>query len=199
MSEFRISTRGRLPGDIWQFGFMLQYDGFASDLANTVASQWQAMLTPSLQADMNTGVIWDSVVASQLTTGSGVVVESAEAPIGRAGTASVGMMPPQCSVCVTILGIGTTTKGRFYLPPFNQGCLTSAGRLATSKRDAWADALDGFFGGLGGASSPARLGIWRTSSQSFIGAQGISIGDVIDTQRRRRNKLIEARTERFTL
>jgi hypothetical protein len=48
-------------------------------------------------------------------------------------------------------------------------------------------------------SAPSRLGIWRTGANTFVGSKGISVGDVIDTQRRRRNKAIESRNTYLVL
>jgi len=44
-----------------------------------------------------------------------------------------------------------------------------------------------------------RLGIWRSTTNAFVASKGISIGNVWDTQRRRRNKILESRTSFLVL
>ena len=199
MAFRRVTVRGKVPGDIFQFGMVFEHDGFIQELADDFVAAFAAAYDAPLRADFNTGVTFDDVLVSELQVGSGTVVDTASAVIGLAGTAVVNMMPPQCSLCVTILPVSGTTKGRFYLPPMNTGVQTATGRCSTVKVTAHADAWHELLTSLAGETSPARLGIWRTGPDTYLGSKGISIGDVFDTQRRRRNKLIEVRQQRLVL
>lgn len=199
MGEFRANFRGRLSGDIWQYGMVFQSDEDIEGLASRLASQKTSMLTATLRGHMATTTVYDDVYVSELATGTGAVLNTAQAPIGVAGTVASGSLPPQCSIAVGILPVTGTARGRFYLPPFTPATLSPTGRFSSAIQTQWADALQGFFSALGGATSPARLGIWRVGPQSFFAARGIQIGDVFDTQRRRRNKLIETRLDRMVL
>ena len=80
-----------------------------------------------------------------------------------------------------------------------QNALDPSGTFPISNRDTTATALQTLVQTLGSRSSPARLGIWRQKTGSFVGSKGISIGNVWDTQRRRRNKLIESRITKLVL
>jgi hypothetical protein len=102
-------------------------------------------------------------------------------------------------MCVSVLPVSGITRGRFYLPPMNQGTTTGSGGIGSSAVTRHGTALKAFFDDLGSDSEPARLGIWRTSSNSFVASKGLSIGNVWDTQRRRRNKILETRTEFLVL
>jgi hypothetical protein len=199
MAYFRTTIRGKVPGDIYQFGFVLQHDSDISGLAAMVAGAWTTAYGTTQRADFNTGVTFDDVLVQELSEGSGNVVDSAVDTIGTAGTASVGMLPPQASMCVSVLPVSGITRGRFYLPPMNQGATTATGGIGSSKVTTHGNALKAFFDDLGADSEPARLGIWRTASNAFVASKGLSIGNVWDTQRRRRNKILETRTEFLVL
>jgi hypothetical protein len=199
MAFFRTNYRGRLPGDIWQFGFVMQSDEGIDGLADRMGSQMVSTLTATIRGYFGTGVVFDDVYVSEIAEGSGTVLNTAVQAVNVAGTVGSAVLPPQTSVAVSILPLAGTQRGRFYLPPMAPVVLGTNGRITSAVQTALADAFQGFFSALGSAGAPARLGIWRTSGQSFAAARGIQVGDVIDTQRRRRNKLIESRVDRLVL
>lgn len=199
MTFYRATFRGKLPSDVWQFGFVLQSDDFIQEVANDVAGQFITSYGTTQRADFPNTVTFDDVLVSEITQGSGAVVDSAVATVGTAGTAATACMPPQCALVVSVLPVNGTARGRFYLPPMVPGLLNLNGRVSSTGRDRHADAWQSFFAALGGMSAPSRLGIWRTAGQQFAASKGISVGDVIDTQRRRRNKAIEQRVTRLVL
>lgn len=199
MAFFRCSIRGKVPGDIYQFGFVLQHDSDISGLAEMVSGAWTTAYGTTQRADFNTGVTFDDVLVQELSEGTGAVVDAAVDNIGTAGTASVGMLPPQASMCVSVLPVNGIVRGRFYLPPMNQGTTTASGGIGSSALTRHGTALQAFFNDLGADSEPARLGIWRSTANQFVASKGISIGNVWDTQRRRRNKILESRTEFLVL
>jgi hypothetical protein len=189
----RCTVRGRLTGDIWQFGFVLQSDEDLQIMADAVADAVDGYLTTCL-GDYPSSVVWDDVVAAELETGTGRVTETTTAALSVASTGSQAAWPGQVATCVSIAPITGTTHGRFYLPPMGTGQIDSTGALGSTIRTKHVNALKTLFDTMSARTSPARLGIWRTTSQSFIGARAVSIGSVLDTQRRRRNKRIESRT-----
>lgn len=199
MAFFRATIRGKVPGDIYQFGFCLQHDSDISGLAGMVAGAFTTAYGTTQRADFNTGVTFDDVLVQELSEGTGAVVDAAVDSIGTAGTATVGMLSPQTSMCVSVLPVSGIVRGRFYLPPMNQGTTSAAGRIGSSAVTRHGTALQAMFNDLGADSEPARLGIWRSTANQFQGSKGISIGDAWDTQRRRRNKLVESRSEFLVL
>ena len=84
-------------------------------------------------------------------------------------------------------------RGRFYAPSLAVDQV-SAGRMLTTARDTLADAAEDLVQGL--TSAGGNLVIYHRGSGSTTLVTSLDVGDVIDTQRRRRNKLIEARTSR---
>jgi hypothetical protein len=118
----------------------------------------------------------------------------AQSTLTALSTRAAPTLPGQISQCVSVLPLTGITTGRFYLPPFYNGLLQTDGSIAASARTDTLNALKTLFDTLSARTSPARLGIWRSSSNSFVGARAISCGSVLDTQRRRRNKRLETRT-----
>lgn len=194
MGFFRTTIRGKVPGDIYQFGFVLEHGSDISGLADMVAGAFTTAYGTTQRADFNSGVTFDDVLVQELSAGSGAVVDAAVKVIGTAGTGAVGMLPPQSSMCVSVLPVNGIVRGRFYLPPMNQGTTTTSGGIGSSAVTRHGTALQAFFNDLGADSEPARLGIWRSTTNAFVASRGISVGNVWDTQRRRRNKILETRT-----
>lgn len=96
-------------------------------------------------------------------------------------------------------------RGRMYLPPMDSEALTTDtprwGRLAVAAQGDLKTAAGNFFNDMQGKSvgdDPLGIGqSWELVVLSKTGSlatpvQAIRVGDVIDTQRRRRNKLPEA-------
>lgn len=189
----RCTVRGRLVGDVWQFGFVLQSDEQLSIMADALGDAIDAYMT-ARSADYPDDILWDDVVCSELETGTGRVTDVAASPLTVSGTGVQTPLPMQCTACVSILPITGTSTGRFYLPPFGTSQLDANGSLSSTIRTNHTASLKTLFDTMSARSSPARLGIWKTTTNSFVGAARISMGSVVDTQRRRRNKRVETRT-----
>ena len=117
------------------------------------------------------------------------------------GALAGGMVPPQDSVVVSTNTprLGNRGRGRFYLPPCGKAALADTGRLDTTPLGALLSSMVAFLEGLAITDSitpslwvlPAVIGApWTEYGQ----ITGIDIGNVVDTQRRRRRSLIEARS-----
>ena len=198
MAERRAIIRGRTASDVWMMSFALQSDEDLQLMTDAVKSAFDTYVTARV-ADFHTSVKFDDVVCQELESGTGRVTDTAASVLTRAGSAAVTSLPPQNTLCVTVLPVAGVVTGRFYLPPMTSNALASDGRASITVRDNHATSLQTFFATLGARSSPARLGIWRSKTGSFVGSKGISVGDVFDTQRRRRNKLIESRITKLVL
>lgn len=141
-------------------------------------------------ARLNIGGLYD---------GSGVVTSN---PATTVQGAYLGqMMPPQIALVATLVagsGKGLAGKGRMYLPGVSGG-IDATGHLAQSFAQQMATNLATFFNGVNGLVSNPGVVINASKGQkNFAGlgarnvpVNGIRVGNVYDTQRRRRNALAE--------
>lgn len=119
---------------------------------------------------------------------------------GVKGTAT-GTMPPQCALVITLNTArpGRSGRGRLYAGALSSAQLAASGRILPSARDAFADALAGFYTRL--RNDPNMIDAFRpvvvspTRGESYK-IDSIAVGDVIDTMRSRRNSLAEAKVSR---
>lgn len=123
-----------------------------------------------------------------------------------AGATGVSPLPPQCALVVTLLSDrprGKASKGRMYLPGFS-GALGGNGRVQGIHQGQIADNLKTFFDALTGhidIPNELILAAKGTGPTPALTAQNdyvetIRVGDVVDTQRRRRNGLLESYVSR---
>jgi hypothetical protein len=191
MTLYKHVLAGTTEGDDWSFGLhtlsSLSLAAEQSAWAAAVAALWTGGIA---------SLISDEVVATRSTTISldqptGKQLNRTDATIDLPGTSTAGL-PYQLSICVSLSTVVATRegRGRFYLPPFTAATIAAA-RLSTAAQTTVQTSVNAMFAALTGASTtPVIYG--RTS---FLALQitGGSVGDVFDTQRRRRNKLIESR------
>jgi hypothetical protein len=123
------------------------------------------------------------------------------------GAISAGYtLPPQCSLVVTLLSDrprGKASKGRMYLPGI-AATISSNGKLLSGTVGTIADNLKTFFDSLANdADIPGELilaakssGVMNVNPAQNDYVETIKVGDVIDTQRRRRNGLTETYVSR---
>ena len=118
------------------------------------------------------------------------------------GQALASVFPPQCSLVVTLMSDrprGLASKGRMYIPGVCWGVGTN-GKLTTANRDSFAGKIEAFFNGIRAHADIADdpiLAAKGTGAFPELTAQNdyiekLKVGDVYDTQRRRRNGLTES-------
>jgi len=196
LAIFKHTIRGSIGGgDIFMCGFHMQRDPdvfAAGDQAEaaveTFLTAQAALFTPS--------VVFDLLITQEIQEGTGDVVAVAENTLNIPGTSPDAQLPAEVAVCVSIKALVGTVAGRFYLPAPSRGALTSVGQMDAALRDDLADDLKVMFDSMATAGTPMRLGIFRSTTNGFVGAGSINVGNVFDSQRRRRNKLVEVRATR---
>lgn len=162
---------------------------------------------------LNAGAVWPSTLLSLITTtGSirgirteyidenGDLAQAAEfiRPTAQAGTGTLGK-PLQTSLVISLLTgrPGRSYRGRLYLPYWGAPTLQDTGRVAASSRQSIVDAMQVWLTAVG-AAAPIGGGLELVVVSQTIGIAArvnqLSIGDVPDTQRRRRDSLVEQRT-----
>lgn len=206
-----VTLSGAMMGgaEEWQTGFYVGLSEGAAAVPNqlyadAVRDAWATFFTDTLVGFSN----WYSftqVKAVRLGTdgkydGSGVVVSTpATAVYGTKGGAP---FPPQIALVATLIagsGKGLAGKGRMYLPGITQG-LEGTGYIAASYTQTVATKLAEFFNMVNGDFNTPGQAINAskgTAKLAGIGARnvpinGIRVGNVYDTQRRRRNGFSES-------
>lgn len=191
---------GTLPGgEQFAFGFQQEADGVNSQLTlnelngSCVAALTNNFLTTSVKALFAAQVIFTSV-RNYLYQGGPSAALVAESTISVAGTAVQAGLPNQCAVVVTLeTGIpGRSNRGRAYLPPVVVGNMTAGtGQLpssvCTTLANAFADMLSALRDDAPPSGNPVVSSATKGSMQDIT---SVRVDSIIDTQRRRRNKLV---------
>lgn len=192
----------------WTTGFYLgKSDGDATAPteagAQVIRNEWQTFWNVSQNM---IGYLWkfEGVkIATYNTDGTTIdssVVTSYLATADEGPSTGNGY-PPQIALVASLLsapGTGIARKGRMYIPgvaaPFD-----STGHITTSYVDSVSSTLAAFFSSINASidvPDRAILASKGTSPQPSFGInrpiESVRVGNVFDTQRRRRNQLAEA-------
>jgi hypothetical protein len=193
MTLYKHTLSGTFPGDEWSFSIHTLSALAVADSQTAWASAVTALWTGHLDAYIATDVEATQSKTVSITQATGRQINRVEAAIALPGVAATATLPPQCSCVVSLNTVVATRagRGRFYLPPFATGALT-AGRLAAGTVTGVVTAVEAMFTSLvASGETPVLYGV---TTFLALGITGGSVGDVVDTQRRRRNRLVEART-----
>lgn len=206
----RVTIYGSSYGgqEIWTTGFYLGNVG--SDVGLPSESTAAAIKTAWNTFFRTTGwfsYLWktEGVKISPMnqdgTTNKDAVVTSPYTTAVEGNNAGTGF-PAQVSLVATLLadtGRGLAGKGRMYLPGFAVG-IDGTGHLAPGTNSAVANALKTFFDSVEASIDVEGQVINASHGRApFTGSTAtnrnvthIRVGNVYDTQRRRRNSLVEA-------
>lgn len=196
MPLYRVDFQGALHGtEAFQHGHHVSSPDTAFGVASDAAAQWLTILAVTgFAALFSTGIQWTQVNVSELgATPAAPIVTSAQAPISDGGTASSGTLPNQIScVCsIQTATAGSRARGRMFLPPPIAGTLGTTGRLTTGTVTVLADNLEDYFDAMTGAGHDLVVVSGVGGAYTAYPAINIRVGDVLDTQRNRRNQLAE--------
>lgn len=195
MALYRHRLIGLFPGETWSFG--VHSSGNASLAAAQAAwttgitaffsAAYLATLSNEVSAIEATTVEIDPTTGRQLTGVSD--------PRNEVGTAAAASMPFQCAPVVSLrtAQLSRSGRGRFYAPSLATTQI-DGGRMLAGAQTALADSAQDLLQALeAGGQAPV---IYHRGAGTTTNVTSIDVGDVIDTQRRRRNKLVEARVSR---
>jgi hypothetical protein len=193
---YRADFQGTIYGiETFQHGLHFSSSDSTAGLAADLDTAWTAVLANANFSDQfTTGIVWSQINVSELgTTPAAPIVTSAQATLGGAGTAATAGLPAQCSPCIslTTATAGSRARGRMFLPPLAAAALSSVGRISSTPRGLILGVLDTFFGAMSANAADCVVvssvgGVYTTYPVNTI-----RLGDVIDTQRRRRNTIAE--------
>ena len=211
-THIQVQHRGLFTGaDNWSTGHALKatYDGGAgpggyeaalADLAQKLntrfATAWTAMATlMSAETSLVATRCTLFLAATQKNEYAGEYVRPV-ALVGQ-GTAT---LPPQISTVVSLrtAGIGPSARGRMYLPAV--GIDLNGFRIAPADVTTMVGAMKAYFDNMGSVSVISPLldldypGVASSVGQDAVKQYtGLQIGNVLDTQRRRRDQMTETR------
>ena len=212
----RVTLSGTMFGgaEEWSTGFFLGEEGAdapdpTQQTADDILAAWTTFFSHANSKISNAYQTTQVKVAKWDDNGQTIADQVYYAYPGTtlSGATSVTYLPPQCSLVVTLLSDrprGKASKGRMYLPGIAVLVENTTGKIPSVTVGTIADNLKTFFDALANdADIPGELILAAKSSGplNVIPAQNdyvetIRVGNVIDTQRRRRNGLVETYTSR---
>jgi hypothetical protein len=206
----RITMIGTMYGgsEIWSTGFWAGHaDSDApaptDGMAESVADEWQTFFTAGsvlISYLFKTATIKVTPYNVDGTINvPGIKTFSYATPIVGAHTGNGH--PPQCAVVATLVagnGVGLAGKGRMYIPGVGDG-VDPTGHMTTSTCTSIASGLSTFFANVNASfDSPGeainaahRPLVIDTPTPINRALTAVKVGNVFDTQRRRRNALTE--------
>jgi hypothetical protein len=167
-------------------------DGLA--IMEAFHSTLSADSTFTLQYDEATIFSGYRVALVDIDTGATISAAVGGSPF--AGSALTGVpLPPQLAVAITIRTAlaGRSDRGRFYLPPVVTDDVGDTGRIGGTTPLTLVTAVGTAIDAAAAAGTAASLVVYSRKLHDTHFATRIECGDVFDTQRRRRDKLVETR------
>lgn len=197
----QIVCPGILPtGEVFDYSFWLA-ESAGTDLplsvAQDAANNWNTSLSvnASFRALYSTTTTFSSAKAYIVESTTGKVVQSGVGGSQFTGSAATASFPPQLAVCVTIRTAlaGASYRGRFYLPAPLTAEGTTTGRITGAAVTTLVTAMNQAATAITSTDTGVHVGVYSRVHHVFTAGTFFDIGDVFDTQRRRRDKLAESR------
>ncbi len=200
MTFYHCNAEGHLGGgEVFNFG--IHVSGVAG-AADDVLTAWTTAVGQLFDHDAGlgnttkshisdqTGV--DDVTVAELDDSTGRQLTKVMGAAVHAGTNTDEPLPPQVAVAVSLRTSLATKegRGRLYLPPLATGA-ELGGTIILAAQEAILAGAQTALTTMGTAGFPCV--IYHRGSVSGTMVNRIDVGNVFDTQRRRRNKLVESR------
>jgi hypothetical protein len=200
MTIYVLQALGHTPGEVFSFG--LHVDGPPDSVGDAVTAWATAVgllwnhdsgAGNTLASHISSTVGIDDVSAAALDPFTGKQTEKQLTGAAHPGTSVEGTLPHSVALAVSLRTVIATRsgRGRFYLPPLDLAS-TDDGRVLGAAVTA---AVNGAAFALNGLQSAGfTTVVYHRATLTFNTVVRVDVGDVFDDQRRRRNKLVEART-----
>jgi hypothetical protein len=208
----RVTISGTMFGgaEEWSTGFFMgkesdDCDDWTQQAAEDILTAWRTFFEAS-QSRISNVYLTTQVKTAKIDSSGHTVTDQVHYAYPATtldGAAQTSVYPAQCSLVVTLLSDrprGKASKGRMYLPGFVANINGGTGKISSNDANDVATTMKTFFDAL---TSDADFGTDQlilaakgTGALPALNAQNdyvetIRVGDVIDTQRRRRNGLHE--------
>ena len=162
--------------------------------ATAIGLLWNGVASPadSIKQLYPAATTVDELVTTELSVVNGKNFAQVSSSPALAGTGSGAALPPQTAICVSLTTASPTRfgRGRFFLPaPIVTE--STVGRINSTAQGQVLAAAVGMLQSMAGDGYPVV--IFHKGSLTTTVVTGVNVGDVFDTIRRRRDKLVEAR------
>jgi hypothetical protein len=204
----KLSIRGTLPGgEAWSvnpiFDAFNAYEGVEAADMNAVALAVRAVSVPdSLKNLMSSSAQVTSFRVEGRTGGNELILAAEATPVDGSITGlGLATKPYQTSVVASLLTgfAGASRRGRLYWPALGAGINTNL-RLNTPTAAKTAADMSAYLRAIQTAISAntkfagSRLVVFSQKLGVKTPVTDISVGDVLDVQRRRRDRAVESRS-----
>ena len=192
MTLFHHTLEGTTPDGNWSFGLWTTNTG---DDVGAALTKFQtavaAMWATDMDAYISDQVSYTAQKVVSVDPSSGKQIARADGVVTDAGANTGETLPPQIALAVSLRTALATRagRGRFYLPPFAVDQVLN-GRLVSATQTDVLDQVKQMFDSLV-ANSHTPVIFHRTLA-STTPITTLAVGDVFDTQRRRRDSYQEA-------
>lgn len=199
MALMRLRASGTWNGgEVFNFGVHVDTQRSVGDAADVWAAalteMWSGAGTPAgaLNTLYNPNVTITEASAAEILLASGQQQTKAIRTLNLPGVATDEQLPPQVAVVVSLRTqlANRAGRGRFYLPAMATNAI-AAGRLDTAAQTVVRNSAQRLFNSL--RTGTIQTVIWTKGLLTPRVVTDFSVGDVMDTQRRRRNQLTEVR------
>lgn len=197
MTIYRHTANGSFPGEEWTCTFHTEgtLDLTAAQAAWVAAwsAAWSGLSAPTdnINQLIATDVSTTSLVTSSLDPVTFRQVAKAEDDVDLAGTSDGASLPPQCAAGITWESALANRhgRGRMYLPVYASSSV-GAGRLLPANVEITLNAAGNIYTTLTAAGASPIIFNRTTHVGTLI--TSARVGDVFNTQRKRRDKLVPA-------
>lgn len=199
---------GTMPGgEIWSCGLrtaaatvtLSDLASYAAAVSGAFAGMWDA--TASFHAFNSAGVVYRECIARLISVAGLTLLQASGGVVNHPGNAPGQTAPNQTALVATLRtsAAGRRGKGRMYLPFVAPQFGTADDRVPSSAITPLATALASMITTINtvaiGATGPFPIVVQsRAGTPSAPPVTAIAVGDVVDTQRRRRDALRETYT-----
>lgn len=199
MTFYRASLLWAMPnGEEAVNSLGIEDDGVSTtdQIASAVASAATTFMD-NVKDRINGQTSLQTIRVYRLPSITGKATEAAEAPVGIVGTGGgAGALPNQVSCVASLLtsGVGRSRRGRIFLPINAAGTTEGSGLYSSDVVTQVASVTGAFLGNINSAANLRFVKVFSRTLGQAITVTDVSVGNVPDTQRRRRNGLVEVRT-----
>jgi hypothetical protein len=200
----RLSIMGTMPsGEVWSTNPVYKIGGdfgvpVSAAQAATIATACLAVAVPTALRTMNVSTVNFSGIRVEARSKAGVLESQAEAvrgaPTTGSGTAPHGFSTALVSSLRTAHP-GPSGRGRLYWPATSILLTTASLRVDPTNLISYRDSVKTYLSGLEAAIQATVTGVsltvWSRKGLATYPVTSIQVGDIVDTQRRRRDAAIE--------